>query len=72
MRIVQSPVDLILDDLYVDLEPSFSKPLVLKCEGFNFAGSVKLKAATAMVEAAEQDGRLRPDPHCRPSSGTSA
>ncbi|CAM5465253.1 2,3-diaminopropionate biosynthesis protein SbnA [Streptomyces badius] len=60
MRIVQSPVDLILDDLYVDLEPSFSKPLVLKCEGFNFAGSVKLKAATAMVEAAEQDGRLRP------------
>ena len=26
----------------------------------NFAGSVKLKAAAAMVEAAERDGTLRP------------
>jgi cysteine synthase A len=30
----------------------------LKCEGFNFAGSIKLKAATEMVEAAERDGVL--------------
>ena len=34
--------------------------LFLKCEGFNFAGSVKLKAATEMVESAERDGLLRP------------
>jgi 2,3-diaminopropionate biosynthesis protein SbnA len=49
------------DDLYVDLRPTFARSLFLKCEGFNFAGSIKLKAATEMVEAAERDGRLRPD-----------
>ena len=48
------------DELYVDLEPTFGHPLFLKCEGFNFAGSIKLKAATEMVEAAERDGVLRP------------
>jgi cysteine synthase len=33
----------------------------LKCEGFNFAGSIKLKAATEMVEAAERDGTMTPE-----------
>ena len=33
--------------------------MFLKCEGFNFAGSIKLKAAIEMVEAAERDGILR-------------
>jgi N-(2-amino-2-carboxyethyl)-L-glutamate synthase len=46
--------------LYVDLRPIFGRALFLKCEGFNFAGSIKLKAATEMVEAAERDGVLRP------------
>jgi cysteine synthase A len=49
------------DELYVDLRPIFGHPLYLKCEGFNFAGSIKLKAAAAMVEAAENDGLLTPD-----------
>src|SRR3954451_19805424 len=49
------------DDLYVDLRSIVDAPLYLKCEGFNFAGSVKLKAATEMVEAAERDGVLTPD-----------
>ena len=40
-------------------------PLYLKCEGFNFAGSIKLKAATAMVEAAERDGMLTPGSDAR-------
>jgi cysteine synthase A len=48
------------DDLYVDLRPTVGLPLYLKCEGFNFAGSIKLKAATEMVEAAERDGALTP------------
>ena len=48
------------DDLYVDLESIYGRSLLLKCEGFNFAGSIKLKAAKAMVEAAERDGRLSP------------
>jgi cysteine synthase A len=49
------------DELYVDLKPIFGHSLFLKCEGFNFAGSIKLKAAAEMVEAAEQEGRLTPD-----------
>jgi len=49
------------DELYVDLRSLLGYSLFLKCEGFNFAGSVKLKAATAMVEAAEREGVLTPD-----------
>jgi cysteine synthase A len=49
------------DDLFVDLQPIFGQSLFLKCEGFNFAGSIKLKAATEMVEAACRAGVLRPD-----------
>jgi 2,3-diaminopropionate biosynthesis protein SbnA len=48
------------DDLYIDLQSIFGQPLFLKCEGFNFAGSIKLKAAAEMVEGAERDGRLTP------------
>jgi len=48
------------DELFVDLEPIFGQSLFLKCEGFNFAGSIKLKAATEMVEAACREGVLRP------------
>jgi 2,3-diaminopropionate biosynthesis protein SbnA len=48
------------DDLFVDLRTIFGHQLFLKCEGFNFAGSIKLKAATEMVAAAERDGALRP------------
>jgi cysteine synthase A len=60
MAIITSPQDFNTDDLYVDLEPVIGSKLFLKCEGLNFAGSVKLKAASAMVEAAERDGTLRP------------
>jgi cysteine synthase A len=59
MPTIQSPDELIIDDLYVNLEPILRRQLLLKCEGFNFAGSVKLKAATSMVDAAEREGRLR-------------
>jgi 2,3-diaminopropionate biosynthesis protein SbnA len=46
------------DELYVDLQSIFGQSLYLKCEGFNFAGSIKLKAANEMVEAAERAGVL--------------
>jgi N-(2-amino-2-carboxyethyl)-L-glutamate synthase len=49
------------DELYVDLRSIFGHSLFLKCEGFNFAGSIKLKAATEMVETAERDGVLTPE-----------
>ena len=49
------------EDLYVDLKPIFGHDLFLKCEGFNFAGSIKLKAASEMVEAADRAGALGPE-----------
>ena len=60
MPVISVPQAFNEEELYVDLRPIFGHRLYLKCEGFNFAGSVKLKTATAMVEAAERDGLLAP------------
>ncbi|HTF50758.1 MAG TPA: 2,3-diaminopropionate biosynthesis protein SbnA [Pseudonocardia sp.] len=60
MSVISVPQEFNEDELYVDLRSIFGQSLFLKCEGFNFAGSIKLKAAAQMIEAAEQDGRLRP------------
>lgn len=60
MKIISTPQSFNEEDLYIDLESIFGQSLYLKCEGFNFAGSVKLKAAKEMVEGAERDGRLKP------------
>ncbi len=51
--------DLILDDLFLDLSgliPCIR--LVLKIEGFNPVGSIKLKTAVALIDDAEQRGLL--------------
>ncbi|MBL3671764.1 pyridoxal-phosphate dependent enzyme, partial [Streptomyces sp. M2CJ-2] len=61
MPVISAPHAFNESQLYVDLEPLFGRPLLLKCEGFNFAGSIKLKAATEMVEAAERNGELTPE-----------
>jgi cysteine synthase A len=58
MPIITRPYEFTEDDLYIDLRPTLGHPLYLKCEGFNFAGSIKLKAAIAMIEAAERSGVL--------------
>jgi cysteine synthase A len=58
MRVITVPEAFNEDDLYVDLTATVGHPLVLKCEGFNFAGSIKLKAAAQMVECAERQGRI--------------
>lgn len=60
MPVISVPQAFNEDELYVDLRSIFGRQLFLKCEGFNFAGSIKLKAATEMVEAAERTGVLRP------------
>ena len=60
MQVISGPDEFHVDDLYVDLRRALGLALHLKCEAFNFAGSVKLKAAVAMVDAAERDGRLTP------------
>jgi N-(2-amino-2-carboxyethyl)-L-glutamate synthase len=57
--VISVPQEFNEDELYVDLQSIFGQSLFLKCEGFNFAGSIKLKAAAQMIEAAERDGRLR-------------
>lgn len=60
MSIISAPQDFNEEDLFVDLRAIFERPLFLKCEGFNFAGSIKLKAAREMIDAAERDGALAP------------
>jgi cysteine synthase A len=60
MPVISVPQDFNEDELYIDLRSIFGQSLFLKCEGFNFAGSIKLKAAAAMVEGAERDGLLNP------------
>ncbi|MFG2611294.1 2,3-diaminopropionate biosynthesis protein SbnA [Streptomyces anulatus] len=57
--IIANPLDFNVEDLYVDLRQSVGCPIYLKCEGFNFAGSIKIKAAAAMVAVREERGELR-------------
>ncbi|MFD5656651.1 2,3-diaminopropionate biosynthesis protein SbnA [Streptomyces hirsutus] len=61
MPVISAPHDFNEGHLFVDLKSIFGCPLYLKCEGFNFAGSIKLKAANEMVESAERDGILKPE-----------
>ncbi len=61
MPVISAPQDFNTDDLYVDLQRALGASLFLKCEGFNFAGSIKLKAAAEMVAAAERAGALGPE-----------
>ncbi|MFF9016709.1 2,3-diaminopropionate biosynthesis protein SbnA [Streptomyces sp. NPDC014870] len=61
MPVITAPHAFNQDDLYVDLMPTLGLALYLKCEGFNFAGSIKLKAAAEMVESAERRGVLTPE-----------
>jgi N-(2-amino-2-carboxyethyl)-L-glutamate synthase len=59
VTVISDPQAFNEEDLYVDLRSIFGHSLFLKCEGFNFAGSIKLKAAREMVDAAEREGVLR-------------
>lgn len=61
MPVITEPQQYNTEDLYVDLRSLFGRTLFLKCEGFNFSGSIKMKAALAMVEAAEDSGVLGSD-----------
>lgn len=65
MPVITRPHQYVQDDLFVDLGPIVGPVggggFYLKCEGFNFGGSVKLKVAAEMVDRAERGGKLRPD-----------
>jgi cysteine synthase A len=58
MTVLSHAYEFNVDDLFIDLGSLAEHSLYLKCEGFNFAGSIKLKAAVEMVDAAEREGRL--------------
>ena len=60
MPVISTPQEFNVPDLFVDLRHTLGLALYLKCEGFNFAGSIKLKTASEMIAAAERDGLLRP------------
>ncbi len=60
MPVISDPLQYNAEDVYVDLRPTFGQCLYLKYEGFNFGGSIKMKAAAEMVMAAEESGRLLP------------
>jgi 2,3-diaminopropionate biosynthesis protein SbnA len=59
--IFESASDVVVDDVFVRL-PDFVRDVsvLLKLEGLNPAGSVKLKSALALVKSAEADGTLAP------------
>lgn len=60
MTVIRTPQEYNEKALFVDLGPVLGSALHLKVEGMNFAGSIKMKAAAAMVDAAERDGWLGP------------
>ncbi|WP_326750691.1 2,3-diaminopropionate biosynthesis protein SbnA [Streptomyces hirsutus] len=61
MTVISAAHELLDGDVYIDLRTSLGLPLHLKCEGFNFAGSIKIQPAVRMVEAAQRDGLIGPD-----------
>jgi cysteine synthase A len=60
LSVISRPQEFNVGDLFVDLRWSLGVPLHLKCEGFNFAGSVKLKAAAEIIASAERKGAIGP------------
>jgi N-(2-amino-2-carboxyethyl)-L-glutamate synthase len=59
--VISGPHEFHQDNLFIDLRGTLGIPLYLKFEGFNFAGSIKQKAAVAMITAAERSGVLGPN-----------
>ncbi|MGX5357865.1 2,3-diaminopropionate biosynthesis protein SbnA [Kocuria sp. KH4] len=60
MPIIRHPHQFNEPSLFIDLDGVLSHHLYLKIEGFNLAGSIKLKPAVEMVERAEREGRVGP------------
>jgi cysteine synthase A len=58
--IIDTPQQLSVNNLFVKLKDVVPAAVYLKCEGFNGAGSIKLKPAIYMIEKLEQQGLLKP------------
>ncbi|GAA2814731.1 2,3-diaminopropionate biosynthesis protein SbnA [Kitasatospora sp. CM 4170] len=61
MTIISTADELFDGDLCIDLRRTLGIPLYLKCEGFNFTGSIKIRAAVSMVSAGIQQGLITRD-----------
>ncbi|TQF08038.1 2,3-diaminopropionate biosynthesis protein SbnA [Kitasatospora acidiphila] len=61
MTIIHTADELLDSDICLDLRSTLGIPLHLKCEGFNFAGSVKIRAAVSMIAAGLQQGLITAD-----------
>lgn len=59
-HVCTSPQELLIDNVYFDVSTELGHAVVVKCEGLNLAGSVKLKTACAMLEEAMRQGTLAP------------
>ncbi|MFI2778359.1 2,3-diaminopropionate biosynthesis protein SbnA [Streptomyces sp. ALB3] len=60
MTIITGADELLDNEVYLDLRRQLNCRLYLKCEGFNFAGSVKVRPAAWMVATAQRDGLIGP------------
>jgi N-(2-amino-2-carboxyethyl)-L-glutamate synthase len=60
VHVITAPDQFNVDDLFIDLTDLAGARLLLKCEGFNFAGSIKIKAARSMIDDAEREGLIGP------------
>ncbi|MEK2479073.1 2,3-diaminopropionate biosynthesis protein SbnA [Streptomyces noursei] len=61
MPVISMPQETLESNTYIDLQPVIGRSFHLKCEGFNFAGSIKMRTAAGLIAAAERDGLLGPD-----------
>ncbi|WP_236794818.1 2,3-diaminopropionate biosynthesis protein SbnA [Amycolatopsis sp. GM8] len=61
MPVITKPHEFLESDVYIDLNDLLGRGLYLKCDGFNFGGSVKLRTAASMVAAAGRDGLIGAD-----------
>jgi cysteine synthase A len=61
MTIISTADELFGGDVCIDLGQTLGIPLHLSCEGFNFAGSIKIRAAVSMVSAGIQQGLITQD-----------
>ncbi|MFE4053327.1 2,3-diaminopropionate biosynthesis protein SbnA [Streptomyces sp. YIM B13518] len=59
MAIISAADELLDTDVYLNLDPVVGINVMLKCEGFNFAGSVKLRTAVSMVTEGIRSGVIK-------------
>ncbi|NKY31212.1 2,3-diaminopropionate biosynthesis protein SbnA [Nocardia gamkensis] len=52
MGVLSSPYEDFDSDLYVDASSAVGRRILLKCEGLNLGGSIKMRSAAAMIGAA--------------------